>query len=146
MITTTDFLAHHGVKGMKWGVRKKAPRKMSSDFKKTAKLRSRHPSELSNKQLKTINERTNLEQNYKRMNPTKIAAGIAAVSGLLATAEIANKTIKYLGSPAGKAAVAAGKLALKNAKSGPVQTKAASSLVETLARNSGQIALKTVKK
>ena len=116
MMNTTDFLEHHGVKGMKWGVRKSGTRKTSSDYKKTAKLRNRHPAELSNKQLKSINERINLEQNYRRLNPSKIKTGIVAVSGLLATAELANRSIQFLKSPAGQAAINTSKKALSRTK------------------------------
>ena len=107
-----NFLAHYGVKGMKWGIRKR-PVKVSSDYKKTAGLRKRHPAELSNKQLKNINERINLEQNYRRLNPSSIKTGIAAVGGILATAELANRSIQFFKSPAGQAAISAGKKAVK---------------------------------
>jgi len=112
--TVEEFIIeHHGVKGMRWGVRTggkgRAPRKETGDYKKTVPLRNRKSSELTNKQLKTVNERLNLEQNYSRLNPTKVAKGKAAAAGILATATMAVTAYNLYNSPAGKAAIAAGK-------------------------------------
>lgn len=71
---TEEFLEHVGVKGMKWGVRKgslptiKKARTTSSDYKQTAPLRKKHPSQLTNKQLQSVNNRMNLEQNFSRLS------------------------------------------------------------------------------
>lgn len=88
-----EILAHHGVKGQKWGVRK--ARNRSSDVSVVDKKKrlktyggAGHPAHsdavsartsgqiarksgtkaLSNEQLKAFNERLNLEQNYKRLS------------------------------------------------------------------------------
>ena len=87
-----DGLMHYGVKGMKWGVRRK-PRESrvtvsqepgkrvratggydkpaSADAKKAAKTkqiaRASSVDALTNKQLKDLNERLNLEQNFARL-------------------------------------------------------------------------------
>lgn len=81
-------LKHHGVKGMRWGVRKddgassssvrrvlgfkKAktavePVKLSEDHVKAAVARSKHPSELNNDELKGLIDRMNLEQQYSKL-------------------------------------------------------------------------------
>lgn len=70
-----DFLAHFGVKGMKWGQRladRKARKSAtSSDAKKSIDVRDKAKSHsakaLTNAQLKTAIERMNLEQNFKRL-------------------------------------------------------------------------------
>lgn len=110
---TVIFLEHHGVKGQKWGVRTKSSgHKSSSESKKTSALRSKPVHSLTNKQLKTANERMNLEQNFKRMNPSKVASGKKAATEILATVGIGVAVFNLVTSPAGKAAVAAGKKVL----------------------------------
>jgi len=109
-----NVLEHYGKKGMKWGVRKsRSGPKVSSDYKQTKPLRSRKTRELTNKQLKKVNERINLEQNYSRLNPTKVKKGLNAAKGVLAVATTATTVYTMYNSPAGKAAIAAGKKALK---------------------------------
>lgn len=103
-----SLLEHHGVKGMRWGTRK-AKGQSASDFKKTVGLRKRKPHELSNKQLQTVNARINLEQNYRRLNPTKLKSGAATARALLATLTTAASAYGLYKSPAGQAAVSLGK-------------------------------------
>ncbi len=98
-----DFLAHFGKKGMKWGVRKgKGHAKVSSDFKKTSDLRNKKAHELTNKQLKDVNQRVNLEKNFKSLNPSKVEAGHATVKQLLAFGTTAIAVHAILNHPATK--------------------------------------------
>lgn len=109
-----QLIEHHGVKGMKWGVRGSRNRvKVSSDFRKTAPLRNRKTRELSNKQLQSINARINLEQNYRRMNPTKVQVGSAMVKTTLAGLTTAAAFYSFVKSPAGQAFINAGKKAIR---------------------------------
>jgi hypothetical protein len=76
-----EVLEHFGVRGMRWGVRRdresgggSAPRRGKSvsvdaaRFDKTRKkVKTRGVSSLSNAELKALNERINLEQNYARL-------------------------------------------------------------------------------
>jgi hypothetical protein len=62
------FLAHHGVKGMKWGKRKNpasADSAQSTAVKTAAKKQGLHT--VSNKQLQEAINRMQLEQNFKRL-------------------------------------------------------------------------------
>jgi hypothetical protein len=111
-----NLLEHHGTKGMRWGVRKSRSSKTSSDYRKTQPHRGKKPSQLSNKQLQEVNKRINLEQNYSRMNPTRIKRGAAVGKGVLAAATTATTIYTMVNSPAGKAAIAAGKKALQTKK------------------------------
>ena len=105
------FIEHHGVKGMRWGVRtkSKAPRKESADFKRTVPLRNRKAHELTNKQIKTVNERLNLETNYSRLNPSKVQRGHNYVKEIMAVAGTATAVYTFLNSPLGKSLVNKGK-------------------------------------
>lgn len=68
-------LYHFGVKGMKWGVRKDRKRSVSSkrsqsdskDYAESRDLLKKSPNKLSNAELRKINERLNLEQQYSNM-------------------------------------------------------------------------------
>ena len=88
-----NSLQHHGVKGMKWGIRRanksyggkrknNAPR-MSADAKEAARLKKKKVSEMSTEELKKLNKRMEAEQNYKRLNPSKVKKGIA-IAGTVA--------------------------------------------------------------
>lgn len=102
--STEEFVEHYGVKGMQWGIRNDRNRvRVSSDFKKTAPHRGKKVHSLSNKQLKAVNERINLEQNYSRMNPTTVKKGATAAKGVLALATTATTIYTMYNSPAGKA-------------------------------------------
>ena len=73
-------LLHFGVKGMKWGVR----RKDGSDGRVTGSSHgTRGISNLSDAELRDKINRMRLEQEYARLNPSAIRRGSAGVSKLL---------------------------------------------------------------
>jgi hypothetical protein len=86
-----EVLAHFGVKGMKWGVRRGVgtPRAPSSEDKaradelaKKVKVGGGHHV-LSNKELEDLTKRMNLEQQYSRLDVSDVKRGEDAVkSGL----------------------------------------------------------------
>jgi hypothetical protein len=111
-----EFIEHYGTKGMKWGVRKarnENARRQAFESKQISELKKRKPSELTNKQLKAVNERLNMEQNFNRLNPSAVKRGTEAASAILATAGIGVAAYNMVTSPAGKAAIATAKKALK---------------------------------
>lgn len=116
-------LAHHGVKGMKWGVRRsktqlaraggKKPRDSSKeiheDYKKAHSKKS--VKTMSDAELRNRLNRLNMEQQYAKLNPTtvskgknqvskvlKVAGGVATASGTALTLySNANKIRKIIG-------------------------------------------------
>ncbi len=109
----TAFIEHHGVKGMHWGVRKRTPLKTSSDYKQTAPLRKKKASELTNKQLKNVNERLQLETKYKQLNPSSAKKGKMAAAEILGTIGIGVAAYNLFHSPAGKALMTIGRKKVK---------------------------------
>lgn len=93
-----SFLEHSGKKGMKWGIRNSVKRlknriknpHYSKDYKQTKNLRQKSSKYLSNNQLRELNKRMELEQNYNRLSTTPlnrgftIARNIIAISGTIA--------------------------------------------------------------
>ncbi len=72
-------LYHFGVKGMKWGIHKDRKRLVrtkrsktdSSDYQESRDLLAKSPNQLSNAQLRKLNERLNLEQQYSSLTTTQ---------------------------------------------------------------------------
>lgn len=108
-----QFLEHHGVKGQKWGIRNKSKaRPESKDHASTKHLRRKPVHSLSNEEIKKVNERLNLEQNYSRLNPSRISAGKKTVAGIIGSATLAVSAYNLATSPAGKSAIALGRKAI----------------------------------
>ena len=120
-----DYLAHYGVLGMKWGVRndvrpqgqqsektntkrkKKVSMDVSEDKKQSNVLLKKHPDDLSNVELKRLNNRMELESNYKRLTKTdksKFQKGYDYVKTGLAVAGTATAAYNLAKSPMMKAA------------------------------------------
>lgn len=90
-------LTHAGVKGMKWGVRryqnkdgsltpagKKRYNSMSEDARVASSLKKKDVKSMSNAELKKLNERVRLEQEYSRLNPSAIKKGMTIAGGVAA--------------------------------------------------------------
>lgn len=101
-----DYLMHYGVLGMKWGrrkfqssVRKSKKRKRtdsySSDYQETRKMRRKSSKKLSNDELKKLNNRMRLEQEYNRLSTSQVNRGL----------EVAKKIVSITGTIGGLYAI-----------------------------------------
>lgn len=93
-------LYHYGVLGMKWGVRKSQSksssskrkneqRKLSDDAREASVIKKKSIGQMTNAELRKANERTRLEQEYSRLNPSTVKKGftfVVATAGVMNTA------------------------------------------------------------
>lgn len=90
-------LYHYGVLGMKWGVRRdrsrsggsRKKRSMSDDARDAYTIKKKKVSQMSNSELKKLNERSRLEQEYSRLNQKSVSRGwkyVATAAGVMGTA------------------------------------------------------------
>lgn len=106
----SEILEHHGVKGMKWGVRKsKIPKQGPSGDAKDAhgafvKAKVSGVQALSNKELQNLNNRLQMEKKYSELAhvPNVLERGLKTVTGLLKTGNTVNDAIAFANSPTGK--------------------------------------------
>ena len=84
-------LYHFGVKGMRWGVRKASPSgsatksyKSSRDYNAANRLRRKAKGSgtksLTNKEMKMLNTRLELEKKYNQLNPSSLEKGKRVLS------------------------------------------------------------------
>lgn len=115
-IDVDDEIKHYGVKGMKWGqVRErgangrvgKTTREVSEDYKVSRASKAKKPSEMSNAELKKLNERLQLEKSNRELQSRgalqKIKTGTTIAGTILAIGTTVNTAIQFTNSPAGKA-------------------------------------------
>ena len=93
----SNALMHYGVLGMKWGVRKdrssgssrkRGKSSWSDDAREARAIKKKKVKQMSNAELKKLNERTRLEQEYSRLNPNVISKGwkmVVATAGAMGT-------------------------------------------------------------
>ena len=98
----SEELMHYGVKGMKWGIRRDRKRSGSSrkknptygwskEAKNARRIQQKSVKQMTNAELRQVNERVRLEQEYARLNPSKVQKGI----------NTAGKVVKTVGSVVG---------------------------------------------
>lgn len=92
-------LYHWGIKGQRWGVRryqnpdgsltpagkKRYQRTLSDDAKEAQKLRNKSVGEMTNAELRKLNERQQLERTHAQLNPSAIRRGLAVVGTVTTT-------------------------------------------------------------
>ena len=101
-----DIIVHYGVKGMKWGIRKR-----SRQSKDAFRLKTSRVATLSNAQLQRANKRMKLEQDfnkYRRKNLTdllNLVGGALKYIGPMVVSAYATKAAANAGHPGAQAAV-----------------------------------------
>ena len=106
-------LKHHGIIGMKWGVRRyrdsssgriipgkfvapnkaaslrktggSTPTTSSEDYKRSRELKTRGSKNLSNTELKELNNRLQMERSYRDLNRADVTRGMEIVKAVTAT-------------------------------------------------------------
>lgn len=86
------ILTHHGVKGMRWGVRKKTT--AHEDYKKAHSRR--RVREMSNQELRDRNNRLQMEQQYRELK-SKANRGNRAIGTFIKTAGTITATVAAYG-------------------------------------------------
>lgn len=115
-IEVGEELKHYGRKGMKWGVRRergpdgKVTGKVASDdHTESRELKRKSRSEMSNKELKRLNERLQLEKTNNELQSRsalqKIKAGTQIAGTILAVGTTINTAVQFTRSPAGQAII-----------------------------------------
>jgi hypothetical protein len=106
-----NYLMHYGIKGMKWGVRRteklRKQRQASEDHKKKKELKKKKIHEMSNAELKELNNRLQLEKQYKDLNST--GKGKSFVSKILKASgdQVATKLVTGVALYAAKQVISA---------------------------------------
>ncbi len=151
----SDFLAHYGVPGMKWGSRKApssaaATHPVSQDHimveAHKAVVKTVGVKALSNQDLKRLNERMQLEQTHRELVSKKPGRvnGNAHITAILKTGKTLNEVHGFLNSPIGKVAKKTAKTAGKTAAT--VGAAAAAAKTAKTASKTAQIAVKAITK
>ena len=93
-----DILAHHGVKGMKWGIRRS---RKSSGSSQTGPKKQEARKALSDAELQRLVNRANLERQYnqaygpKPSQRSRLKKQLASLPGDIAVSAIRNVGTKY---------------------------------------------------
>lgn len=133
-VSETDYFAHYGVKGMRWGIRKERPSSgrsgrlgskktgiqrtskvekpdtRSEARKQSDEIRKKRVSEMSDEELKQVIGRMNMERQYKQLNTElyqpgkKFAMGALKTVGNMGVAAVGGYMVKTGGKSIGSAA------------------------------------------
>lgn len=106
---------HYGVKGQKWGVTRergangRVKRTTSEDHDTSRKLKTKKQSEMSNAELKKVNERLQLERTNRELQSRgalqKIKTGTQVAGTILAVGTTVTTAYNFVKSPAGQAII-----------------------------------------
>lgn len=108
-VAVENWLAHHGVKGMRWGVtrsKEELARARSADSTEVKSIQDKAKKtkidSLSNQELQRAITRMNLERQYTNLNPSRSARVNKIIKNLLGVGKTANEIKAFNDSPVGK--------------------------------------------
>lgn len=111
-LQTSKALAHWGIKGMKWGIRRsdaelarargEAPDATRARETQAAIAEAKSLSAVSDADLNHLVNRLNIEKRYADINPSAATKGHNAIKTLLSAGDTMNKAYSFATSPAGQ--------------------------------------------
>lgn len=108
MSTQPNVIVHYGVKGMKWGVTRagKTRPSPSEDHSTSRSSMRKRPSQMSNSELRKLNERLQLEKTNRELQSRgalqKIKAGTAVAGTILAVGTTMTTAYNFSKGPVGQ--------------------------------------------
>lgn len=92
-----DFLAHFGIKGMKWGIRR-SPEQLGRKSSSKSDAGKEDVSKMSDQELRSRLNRLQMEQQYKQLSSNSISSGKKTAQKILkASSKVIVKGVTVVG-------------------------------------------------
>lgn len=109
-----EILSHFGIRGMKWGIRRKtgsdglvssrgSTKKGSEDFMTSRQLKTKGSKHLSTKELQTLTQRMQLEKQLRELNASDYTRGMETAKAVLSVGTTVASIYALSTTPMGQA-------------------------------------------